>query len=125
MFEAPTIVPTSIVWDHYRALFEERDFWRPIRNSLIVALREVEDSLLDLKTLANSRQALEQALASAEVTKKLAQERFDKGLTNYLDVVDADRTVLQARLLLSQTDARQRITFAVLAKSLGGGWSGK
>jgi multidrug efflux system outer membrane protein len=95
------------------------------RNSLIVALREVEDSLLDLKTLANSRQALEQALASAELTKRLAQERFDKGLTNYLEVVDADRTVLQARLLLSQTDARQRITFAVLAKALGGGWSGK
>lgn len=95
------------------------------RNALLVALREVEDSLLDLKTLANSRQAIEQALTSAEVTKKLAQERFDKGLTNYLEVVDTDRTVLQTRLLLSQTDARQRITFAVLAKALGGGWSGK
>ncbi|MEY5013069.1 MAG: hypothetical protein RLY69_784, partial [Verrucomicrobiota bacterium] len=95
------------------------------RNALIVALREVEDSLLDLKTLAQSRQTLEQALASAELTKKLAQERFDKGLTNYLEVVDTDRSVLQTRLLLSQTDARQRITFAVLAKSLGGGWSAK
>lgn len=95
------------------------------RNTLLVALREVEDSLLDLKTLANSRNAIERALNSANDTKKLAQERFDKGLTNYLEVVDADRTVLQTRLLLSQTNARERITLAALAKALGGGWSGK
>jgi ABC-type glycerol-3-phosphate transport system permease component len=37
LFAAPTIVPQTIVLDHYRALFGGRDFWRPIRNSLVVA----------------------------------------------------------------------------------------
>jgi len=37
LFEAPSLVPARLVLDHYRALFEERDFWTPIRNSLIVA----------------------------------------------------------------------------------------
>lgn len=95
------------------------------RQTLLVALREVEDALVDLKGLAKSRSALEAALRSANDTKKLAQERFDKGLTSYLDVVDADRTVLQTRLALSQVEAQQRITLAALAKALGGGWSGK
>jgi len=37
LFEGRSIIPTAVVFDHYRALFEERDFWIPIRNSLIVA----------------------------------------------------------------------------------------
>jgi multidrug efflux system outer membrane protein len=95
------------------------------RQSLLVALRDVEDALVDLKGLARSRSALDAALTSSRETRALAQERFDKGLTSYLEVVDADRTVLQVRLALSQTDAQQRITLAALAKALGGGWSGK
>jgi ABC-type glycerol-3-phosphate transport system permease component len=37
LFAAPAIVPHALVLDHYRALFATRDFWTPIRNSLIVA----------------------------------------------------------------------------------------
>ena len=93
--------------------------------TLLVALREVEDALLDLRSLAKSHTALQAALTSARQTHRLAQERYDKGLTSYLEVVEADRTVLQTRLTLSQLLAQQRITLAALAKALGGGWSGK
>ena len=37
LFDRPSLWPTEIVLDHYRALFDERDFWLPIRNSLVVA----------------------------------------------------------------------------------------
>lgn len=37
LFEKPSLIPREIVFDHYRALFDERDFWVPIRNSLVVA----------------------------------------------------------------------------------------
>ena len=37
LFEAPSLVPSSLTLDHYRALFAERDFLIPIRNSIIVA----------------------------------------------------------------------------------------
>ena len=95
------------------------------RQTLLIALREVEYALSDLKGYAKSRSALEAALASARDTRQLTQERYDEGLTSYLDVVNADRTVLQTRLSLSKVDALQRITLAALAKALGGGWSGK
>jgi ABC-type glycerol-3-phosphate transport system permease component len=37
LFEGPSLLPTHLVLDHYRALFTQRNFWIPVRNSLIVA----------------------------------------------------------------------------------------
>lgn len=37
LFEGPSLWPAEPVLDHYRALWNERDFWLPIRNSLVVA----------------------------------------------------------------------------------------
>lgn len=95
------------------------------RQTLLVALREVEDALVDLKGLATSRSALEKALTSSQETLTLSRERYEKGLTSYFEVVDAERGLLQIQLVLRQIEAQQRITLALLAKALGGGWSGK
>ncbi len=95
------------------------------RQTLLIALREVEDALVDLKGLAKSRNALQLALDSSQETRRLSQERYDKGLTSYFEVVDSERDVLRVQLVLSQLEANQRITLAALAKALGGGWSGK
>jgi ABC-type glycerol-3-phosphate transport system permease component len=37
LFQAPSLVPRDLVLEHYRALFTQRNFWIPIRNSLVVA----------------------------------------------------------------------------------------
>lgn len=37
LFANPSLWPRELVLDHYRALFSERDFWTPLRNSLVVA----------------------------------------------------------------------------------------
>jgi ABC-type glycerol-3-phosphate transport system permease component len=37
IFDRPALLPSPLVLDHYRALFAERAFWIPIRNSLVVA----------------------------------------------------------------------------------------
>jgi ABC-type glycerol-3-phosphate transport system permease component len=37
LFDEPSLVPRTLVLDHYRALFDVRSFWIPIRNSLVVA----------------------------------------------------------------------------------------
>ncbi|MEY4570034.1 MAG: hypothetical protein RLZZ398_1473, partial [Verrucomicrobiota bacterium] len=95
------------------------------RQTLLIALREVEDALIDLKGLAKSSNALQLALNSSQQTLRLSQERYDKGLTSYFEVVDSERDVLRVQLVLSQIEANQRITLAALAKALGGGWSGK
>lgn len=94
------------------------------RQTILVALREVEDSLTDLKTLDRSHAALAAALASARETSRLTRDRQNKGLSSYLEVVEADRTVLQVQLSLAEVEGQQRVSFANLAKALGGGWNG-
>jgi ABC-type glycerol-3-phosphate transport system permease component len=37
LFQSPSLFPREFVLEHYRALFTERNFWVPIRNSLVVA----------------------------------------------------------------------------------------
>ncbi|MBA3341925.1 MAG: carbohydrate ABC transporter permease, partial [Gemmatimonadaceae bacterium] len=37
LFREPSLWPRELILDHYRALFDERDFLTPIRNSLVVA----------------------------------------------------------------------------------------
>ena len=37
LFEAGSLLPAAVTFEHYRALFDERDFLVPIRNSLVVS----------------------------------------------------------------------------------------
>lgn len=92
------------------------------KNTLLVALREVEDALLDLKSLARSQQAIHAALVQARKAQAGVRERYEQGLMSQLELVDADRTVLGLELQLAQCEANQRISVAQLCKALGGGW---
>ena len=61
-------------------------------------------------------------MAAATAAVGLAEVRYRKGLVNYLDVLDAQRTMLAAETQLAQTE-RARLTDMVgLYKAVGGGW---
>jgi outer membrane protein, multidrug efflux system len=92
------------------------------RNVVLTAFREVEDTLSDLKTLAQQREAVDRALAAARDTASLANERYQRGLTSYLDVVDAQRGVFDAERNEAQLLGQQAVFTIHLAKALGGGW---
>lgn len=92
------------------------------KQTILLALRDVEDALLDLRGYAGQRAAVQAALNAANDTSRLAQLRYDKGLASYFDVVDADRTVLTTRLALAQIDGQRLISSVILLKALGGGW---
>jgi len=92
------------------------------RSTVLNAFREVEDSLSDLTTLSSQGEAVNRALVSARDTTTLGNERYQKGLSNYLDVVDAQRVVLQAERQQAQILGQRAMTTIFLAKALGGGW---
>jgi multidrug efflux system outer membrane protein len=92
------------------------------RGSVLNAFREVEDSLSDLRTLASQNEAVTRALLSARDTASLANERYQRGLSNYLDVVDAERAALQAERQQTQLNGQRAVSTILLAKALGGGW---
>ncbi|HEX5218166.1 MAG TPA: efflux transporter outer membrane subunit, partial [Verrucomicrobiae bacterium] len=92
------------------------------RGSVLNAFREVEDALSDLSTLAAQAEAVNRGLTSARDTVALANERYQKGLTSYLDVVDAQREALKAERQDAELRGQRAISTILLAKALGGGW---
>lgn len=114
---------TQANYDASRSSYEEA--LANYRQTLLIALREVEDALVDLQGLSRSREALNAAEESARETLRLSQSRYDQGISNYLEVVDADRSVLSIRLVLAELNGQQRVSLAALVQALGGGWTGK
>lgn len=92
------------------------------KQTVLTALREVEDALLDARTFERQREAVATAVAAAQETAKLARLRYDRGLSNYFEVVDAERVVLAARLSLAQLDGQRLVAAVQMLRALGGGW---
>ncbi len=92
------------------------------RQSILTALKEVEDSMLDARAYGKQKSALDAAIASAHETQRLAELRYQKGLASYFEVVDANRTVLNAKLLAAQVEGQRLMASVAMLKALGGGW---
>lgn len=92
------------------------------RQSILTALKEVEDSMLDARSYVKQKEALDAAIRAADDTERLAKLRYDKGLASYFEVVDANRTVLSAKLLAAQIEGQRLIATVAMLKALGGGW---
>jgi multidrug efflux system outer membrane protein len=92
------------------------------RQSILIALKEVEDSMLDTRSYSKQKSALDASIAAAQETQRLAELRYQKGLASYFEVVDANRTVLNAKLLAAQIDGQRLIATVAMLKALGGGW---
>ena len=86
-----------------------------------VAFREVADALAARETLAEEIDA-QKAVRDAQLERlTLAQARYQNGIANYLDVLDAERELFNAEQALVQSQLL-RLTNAVdLYRSLGGG----
>lgn len=100
-----------------------RQMLESYQQTILLAFREVADLLVSIQTrteqLARQR---EQATAAAAAVG-LAEVRYRKGLVNYLDVLDAQRTMLAAETQLAQTERARLTDMVSLYKALGGGWS--
>jgi multidrug efflux system outer membrane protein len=92
------------------------------QQTVLEALRQVEDALLDLKFLALSKQSVASATANTRATAQLARLRHERGLAAYQEVLDAERSALSSRLLQARTEGQFLIATVHLAKALGGGW---
>ncbi len=91
--------------------------------TVLQALREVEDSLVGVDTYQQevlARENQEKAAASAAM---LSRARYDGGVTSYLEVLESERSLFRAELLASSTHREQLVSYVTLYKALGGGWT--
>jgi len=91
--------------------------------SVLNALEDTEGALVSYGRSQSRRDALKVAAAASDKASDLAQRRFEGGLTDFLEVLDAQRTALSAELLLSQSRTDAAISLVAVYKALGGGWS--
>lgn len=92
------------------------------RNTVLTALREVEDGLVAYATDQEHRNALKAALQENQESLDLVRNQYENGLANFLEVLDAQRNVLSTEDQLAQADETIAADLVALYKSLGGGW---
>lgn len=93
------------------------------RQSVLGAFRDVEDALANIRAYAEQASALRRAEDSARRTAGHFDQRLQGGVIGYLDVVEAQRTLLQAERATAHNLGARYAAAVQLIKSLGGGWS--
>jgi multidrug efflux system outer membrane protein len=91
--------------------------------SVLVAFKEVEDSLVAVRTVREQRTAQLQQVDALRSALSLANLRYKGGLANYLDVLIAQRNLFEAELALMGTHRLHLVSIVQLYKALGGGWT--
>jgi multidrug efflux system outer membrane protein len=92
--------------------------------TVLQALEETEDSLV---THARARDRLvhdEAAVRASNMAASLARVRYENGASDFLQVLDAERTLLQSEDQLARSRTEAATSLIAVYKSLGGGWEG-
>ena len=103
-----------------KAAYEQATY--QYEKAVLSAFKDAQNAMVEfnkIKDIYNSRQKLEEA---AKTNIKLAQLQYINGIIGYLDVLDAQRTYLDAQIGLSNAVRDKQIALVQLYKALGGGW---
>jgi outer membrane protein, multidrug efflux system len=92
-------------------------------NQVLIAYGDVEDALTDLRATSDEVQNLRRAVTASREYVRLANVQYKQGLTDYLLVIDAERTLLANQVSLAQMVNLQMAASIRLIRALGGGWA--
>ncbi len=92
------------------------------QNVTLKAFKEVEDALIAVKTYKKQLEAAKIRNDAAINAQMLSAERYDKGQTSYLEVLESERQAFDAQLAYTQTRKELLDAYIALYKALGGGW---
>jgi len=90
--------------------------------AVLAALHDVENALAAYGPEQSRRASLEATAAQNRDALTLARQRYASGVTTFLDVLDAERTLQQTELSLADSTTAVSTDLVALYKALGGGW---
>jgi len=91
--------------------------------TVATAFREVADAVTSQRALATRLSESRLALADSEAAYSIARQRYEGGLSTFLDVLTAEERVLQNRQIVVDLEARAFTLDVQLVRALGGGFS--
>lgn len=90
------------------------------RQSFVTALMEVESSLVEIATVRTQTERYKELIVSNRKIAELSIALYRNGLSSYLDVIDASRTLYDSQMQYSNLVASMYIAYIKLFKALGG-----
>jgi len=91
--------------------------------AVLSALEEVENALVAYAEEQHRRDDLRKAMEAAKKAVDMAQHKYQAGLTDFSNVLDAQRSLLSFEDQLAQSDGAVTSNLVRLYKALGGGWT--
>jgi NodT family efflux transporter outer membrane factor (OMF) lipoprotein len=92
------------------------------RQTVLSALAEVQDAVTGLQVLDGARATQAQAVRASRRALDIANSRYVGGLVSYLDVVNAQESLLNNEREMATIEGQRLVTSVLLVKALGGGW---
>jgi multidrug efflux system outer membrane protein len=92
------------------------------QKAIQVAFQEVDDALIASEKLHTQLEVQGRQVTALATYARLARARYEGGYTSYIEVLDAERSLFDAQLAQTQTQAAALSSFVTLYKVMGGGW---
>ncbi|WP_273454204.1 efflux transporter outer membrane subunit [Nevskia ramosa] len=101
---------------------QQRELVENYAQTVLLALKDVEDNLVAVGTNEQRAALLQQSTEQARLAYQLARTRYDAGADDLLTLLDAQRTRLSSEDSLVQASLAQQTAAIGLFKALGGGY---
>jgi NodT family efflux transporter outer membrane factor (OMF) lipoprotein len=92
------------------------------KQTILVAVQQVDEANAAYRGYRQSLRSLDAAVDAARQATKVATERYDRGLTDFLNVLDAERQQFALEQQRAEVVRLAGDSFVALYKALGGGW---
>jgi multidrug efflux system outer membrane protein len=92
------------------------------QKAVLVSLQEAENAMVAYAQEQNRHRALAEQVVNNRRSLEMANSLFTAGRVNFLDVLDARRSLYQSDDLLAVSDQAVSLDLIALYKALGGGW---
>ena len=101
---------------------EQRQALLTYTQTIQKAFGDVSDSLVDVQKYREVRIRDEEYVRDLDESVRLANLRYNGGITDYLEVLDAQRSLFSEHLTLAQSRGNEFQSLVQLYRALGGGW---
>ena len=91
--------------------------------TVLTSFEDVENALVAYANEQTRYRALSDAVAANREALEFANNRYANGLADFLNVLDAERSLYQTEDQLADSQSTVSINLVALYKALGGGWT--
>ncbi|MBA3756244.1 MAG: TolC family protein, partial [Nitrosomonas sp.] len=119
----PLLNAKSLGFEQRAAEAQARQALAQYEQTILIAFKEVEDALVAIRTVNDQLKAQQKQVEALYSALRVANLRYEGGITSYVDVLLAKRNLFDAEFSLSATQRFHLVSVVQLYKALGGGWT--